>query len=243
MSDSIHILFIAFILLLITILLFRECSMKKRYIESFSHDKAKKQVLLIGDDILNNIDYVYDSDETVEYNLTLYDLQVYNYAENNSKIKDIYSQFIKIHSKGKKIKNEMKKNLYIVISVGRDDLLNNNQIKNYYGKEGSANIQEVWSEYKENIERIEKEAKIKGYNTNIILIGLYLPKDKDYIKYEKIIKKWNTRLTEYSYKNNYQYINTIDTIKKENHFVDEFYISGEGSIIIAENISKSIPNK
>ena len=51
MSDSIHILFIAFILLLITILLFRECSMKKRYIESFSHDKAKKQVLLIGDDI------------------------------------------------------------------------------------------------------------------------------------------------------------------------------------------------
>ena len=97
MSDSIHILFIAFILLLITILLFRECSMKKRYIESFSHDKAKKQVLLIGDDILNNIDYVDDSDETVEYNLTLYDLQVYNYAENNSKIKDIYSQFIKIH--------------------------------------------------------------------------------------------------------------------------------------------------
>ena len=152
MSDSIHILFIAFILLLITILLFRECSMKKRYIESFSHDKAKKQVLLIGDDILNNIDYVDDSDETVEYNLTLYDLQVYNYAENNSKIKDIYSQFIKIHSKGKKIKNEMKKNLYIVISVGRDDLLNNNQIKNHYGKDGSANIQKVWSEYKENIE-------------------------------------------------------------------------------------------
>ena len=75
------------------------------------------------------------------------------------------------------------------------------------------------------------------------MVGLYLPKDKDYIKYEKIIKKWNTRLTEYSYKNNYQYINTIDTIKKENHFVDEFYISGEGSIIIAENISKSIPNK
>ena len=27
---------------------------------------------------------------------------------------------------------------------------------------------------------IEKEAKIKGYNTNIILVGLYLPKDKEY---------------------------------------------------------------
>ena len=131
-----------------------------------------------------------------------------------------------------KIKKEMKENVNIVISIGRDDLLNNNQIKNsIYTKK--VDIQKLWNVYKESVERIEKELKIKGYNANIILIGLYLPRDKDYKSYEKIIQKWNTRLSEYSYKNSYGYINTYKLLNKENHFINKLYISEEGSIVIA----------
>lgn len=243
MSDSVHILFIALSLILITILIFRECNMKKKYIEKFGHDKPQSHVVLIGDDILNNIDYVYD-DETIEYNLTLEDLEVHNYAKSNAKINDMYKQFINIHRKGDKVKKEMKKNVYIVISTGRDELLNNNQIKNsIYTKKEKVDIQKLWNEYKESVERIEKELKIKGYKPNIILIGLYLPRDKDYRGYEKIIQKWNTRLSEYSYKNSYGYINTYKLLNKENHFINKLYISEEGSIVIAESISKLVPKK
>ena len=47
MSDSVHILFIALTLLLITILIFRECDMKN-YIEKFGHDKPKSHVYLLA---------------------------------------------------------------------------------------------------------------------------------------------------------------------------------------------------
>ena len=82
MSDSVHILFIALTLLLITILIFRECDMKKNYIEKFGHDKPKSHVVLIGDDILNNIDYGYENSRNQN---TLQSVKKHRYVNLNFK--------------------------------------------------------------------------------------------------------------------------------------------------------------
>merc|ERR1711965_328280 len=106
-------------------------------------NKEDYNLILLGDSILNNENYVSNRD-TVYSNLKSQYKKCYIYAEDNAVINDINNQYDMIP---KKLKN---KDSIFVISVGGNDLLNS---YNYLmiNKKDNKYFDSIWNEYKKTI--------------------------------------------------------------------------------------------
>ena len=179
-------------------------------------------VVLLGDSIFKNNEYVGNKD-SVEYRLNN-EIESIVLAEDNSFIKDILPQYKKMPDK----LNEP--NTYLFVSIGGNDLLD----KYHYLQHDIENTKEldnIWEEYKKTI----FELKFKT-DCTLVLTDLYYITDQEYVKYHKLIKKWNDYLDEFCEKEDILIYKISNKLKKSTHFVNDIEPSKLGSEIIVDNI-------
>ena len=179
----------------------------------------KKNIILLGDSILNNSNYV-NPGESVSDMIKSKGRKVINVAVDNSKIKDINKQLNRIPS------SYNKSNTYIFLSVGGNDILN-------LPSQNDEQINELFKEYLKNIKAI----KNKFPKSKIIAVNIYHPPSSYYKMYYNSIDLWNKLLKQNTFEG-YNVLNIDEIIKSNNDLVNEIEPSKQGSIKIANAIVK-----
>lgn len=207
MINYLYILLFLFILFILFILF--KYFFKKR--DSFSNNYT---IILLGDSILNNSKYVKPGQSIEDILLKQCDCEVIVFAQDGAKIVDVYSQLDNI------LINFNTPNTYIFLSIGGNNILNNNEI----------NTNDLFEKYK----RLLNSIKSKLPETNIISLTLYYP--ADYKQYANIIKIWNSNIKKIINRN------IIETDKLINNKIDIVY-SIEPSFIGGQKIVNAIIQK
>lgn len=182
------------------------------------------KVVLLGDSIFKNNSYVGEK-HSIEY-LLKNKMDSLVLAEDNSTIKDIIPQYNKMSNK------DNEPNTYLFVSIGGNDLLNAYHYSNT-DVDDLNKLDSIWNEYEEMVFQL-----ISKTECTLVLTDLYYIKDKEYIKYHKLIKKWNEQLYEFCDANDILIYKISNYIKEKNHFVNSIEPSKNGSKIIVENIIK-----
>jgi hypothetical protein len=189
---------------------------------------SQKTYILIGDSILKNNAYTMNGKGIDDLLLERTNGNSYCYAQDHSKIVDIYSQISQIPLE---LNN---KNTTIFVSAGGNDLLTY-----YVDQENNTTntdtLKPMFSAYKKLI----KSIKTKMTNANIVLLDIYYPKNLTYQQYRHIIQEWNQKI--YSYgsdrKNNIHNVFKVSNIlTDENDFSFGIEPSTSGGEKIVENI-------
>jgi lysophospholipase L1-like esterase len=180
----------------------------------------KKNIILLGDSILNNSTYVKPGESVSDVIKRKGEINIMNVAIDKSKIKDINNQLIRIPS------NYNNSNTYIFISIGGNDILN-------LLSQNDEQINELFKEYLKNIKAI----KNKFPKSKIIALNIYYPPSSYYKMYYKSIDSWNKLLKQNTFEG-YNVLNIDEIIKTNNDLVNEIEPSKQGSIKIANAIMK-----
>ena len=188
----------------------------KRQIKQKEGMMVNKKLILIGDSIFQNENYVEDG-ESVEYLLQDKATVV---AKDNAKILDVYDQINFIPE------SENLETNVIIVSAGGNDL---DYIYKDLGKDENLDI--IFNNYKELIMEINKKTK-----TQIVLSTIYYPTSKDYKPYLPIVKEWNKLVIDFANKNNFGILTLHKYVTKSSHFTQQIEPSKEGSIIIADKL-------
>lgn len=155
-----------------------------KLVEGFTRDT--KTYVLLGDSILKNDAYVSDG-KSVENLVIERNKNTHCFAEDHSKIVDIYSQI-------DKIPHEFDSpNTFIFLSAGGNDILShyvdqNQDITN------TAVLKPMFSAYK----NIVKSIQTRLPNSNIILFDIYYPENLKYKRFHSIINEWNNMIYEFA---------------------------------------------
>jgi len=215
---------ILLIFLLIILFLIVFLSLKKNKIDNFENSKY---IILLGDSILNNSNYVNENMSVYE-RIKNKNINTYLLAEDGATINTLDLQIEKLKEfHNEKINN---KNTYIFISIGGNDILEkkiNNKIK----------LNNLLNSYINKIKLI----KSKYPQTNIYILNLYKPLNSKYEKYYETIDNWNSLLEKEKEKN--KIYNILDISKIINNTSDLTYSiepSNNGSKKIAEEILNKI---
>ena len=180
----------------------------------------KKNIILLGDSILNNSNYVNPGESVSDLIKSKGGINIMNVAIDKSKIKDINKQLNRIPS------SYNKSNTYIFLSVGGNDILN-------LPSQNDEQINELFKEYLKNIKAI----KNKFPKSKIIAVNIYHPPSSYYKMYYNSIDLWNKLLKQNTFEG-YNVLNIDEIIKSNNDLVNEIEPSKQGSIKIANAIVK-----
>ena len=182
------------------------------------------KIVLLGDSIFKNNSYV-GKKHSIEYLLER-EIDSRVLAEDNSVIKDIIPQYSKMSDK------DNEPNTYLFVSIGGNDLLNAYHYSNT-DVDDLNKLNTIWNEYEEMVFQLKSKT-----DCTLVLTDLYYIKDKDYLKYHKLIKKWNEQLYEFCNSNDILIYKISNYVKEKKHFVNSIEPSKIGSTIIVENIIK-----
>lgn len=201
----------------------------ERKLEFFDiRNNSKRSIVLLGDSIFKNDMYVLKSKSVNDLLENKFLGNVYNLAENNSKILDIYTQMQLIP---KTLNHET---TYIFISVGGNDILERYVYENT-NTDNTLSLYKMFNHYKIMIQHlINMFPKAK-----IVLANIYYPKSSKYQAYLDIKKKWNDLLYQLAADpiNKITDILTLSTIMIDiNDFALSIEPSEEGSIKIVKGI-------
>jgi lysophospholipase L1-like esterase len=166
---------------------------------SCAYFKSKKEgltnnnnIVLIGDSVLNNSNYVPQGASVVDV-LKTKTSNVFNFSKDGATINDLYSQLDKIPQELNKSET------YVFISGGGNDILNKR------GQLDSSEIRRLFDTYMDFIKALrEKLGSVK-----INILNLYLPVNPRYQSYKESIDHWNKLIKEYSNKIGEMY-NVVD---------------------------------
>tara|TARA_Y100000992_G_scaffold300413_1_gene269031 strand:- start:1042 stop:1677 length:636 start_codon:yes stop_codon:yes gene_type:complete len=207
---NIHFSFIlSFIFLGFIIIVKRQIKQKEGMIEN-------KKLILIGDSIFQNENYV-EERESIE---DLLQDKATVVAKDNAKILDVYDQ-LNFIPESENIETNV-----IVVSAGGNDL---DYIYKDLGKD--ENIDIIFNNYKELIMEINKKTK-----TQIVLSTIYYPTSKDYKPYLPIVKEWNQLVIDFANINNFGIFHLDKYVTKSSHFTQQIEPSKEGGKIIADKL-------
>lgn len=145
-----------------------------------------KTYILLGDSILKNNAYVSDG-KSIENLLIERNKNIHCYAEDHSKIVDIFNQVSKIPFEFNS------PNTYIFISAGGNNILSHYVDQNQDITNDSA-LKPIFSTYKNLVKSIQNRLP----KAKIILIDIYYPNNLTYRQYHNIIKEWNNMIYDYS---------------------------------------------
>jgi len=153
--------------------------------EGFNNNKT---YVLMGDSILKNNAYVSDG-KSVETLIIERNNQLYSFAEDHSKISDIFIQVNKLHIA---LNNP---NTHIFLSAGGNNILahyvdNNEDVTN------TSILKPMFGAYKNLI----KSIKTRLPEAKIVLLDIYYPNNLQYTQFHSIIKEWNHMI--YDFANN-----------------------------------------
>jgi len=155
-----------------------------KLVEAFTKDT--KTYILLGDSILKNDAYVSDG-KSVENLVTERNKNTHSFAEDHSKIVDIYSQI-------DKIPHEFDSpNTFIFLSAGGNDILSHYVDQNQDITNTSV-LKPMFSAYK----NIVKSIQTRLPNSNITLIDIYYPENLIYKRFHSIISEWNNMIYEFA---------------------------------------------
>jgi len=131
-------------------------------------------IVLIGDSILNNANYV-PSGKSVFDIIKTRTNNILNVAKDGATIIDLYEQLDKIPVELNKSET------YLFISIGGNDILNKRVTLD------SVEVTKLFNNYMEFL----KALRIKLGNTKINIMNLYLPSNPRYQSYKSSIDQWN----------------------------------------------------
>lgn len=174
------------------------CNLKDiNFIKEGLVSNNKKNIILIGDSMLNNSNYVPIGKSVSDIIKKKYN--VVNVAVDNSKIKNVINQLNRIPS------NYNKSDTYIFLSIGGNDILN-------LFSQTEENVNELFNDYLKVIYNIKKKLP----KSNIIALNIYHPRATYYKMYYKSIDLWNKLLFE----NTFEGYNVLDVDKIINNPLD-----------------------
>jgi len=179
---------------------------------------VNKQIVLMGDSILDNSAYVASGDSVYEQLKNKTNNNVLNVAKDHSTIVDLYSQLDKVPI-------EMNtSNTYVFISAGGNNILTN-----------SNNIDKLSQQYGDFLNSL----KTRLPNVKLFLFNLYVPINSKYSNYKPIIENWNNKLTNNKDKYNYEIKDLFNLLVSSDDFVYDIEPSETASKKIVELIINS----
>lgn len=190
----------------------------KRQIKQKEGMMVNKKLILIGDSIFQNENYV-EEGESIE---DLLQDKATVVAKDNAKILDVYDQ-LNFIPESENIETNV-----IVVSAGGNDL---DYIYKDLGKDENLDI--IFNNYKELIMEINKKTK-----TQLVLSTIYYPTSKDYKPYLPIVKEWNQLVIDFANINNFGIFHLDKYVTKSSHFTQQIEPSKEGGKIIADKLLK-----
>ena len=159
------------LIIIISIIIILGCAYFKSLREGLTNND---NIVLIGDSILNNSNYV-PSGKSVFDILKTRTNNILNVAKDGATIIDLYEQLDKIPVELNKSET------YLFISIGGNDILNKRVTLD------SAEVTKLFNNYMEFL----KALRIKLGNTKINIMNLYLPSNPRYQSYKSSIDQWN----------------------------------------------------
>ena len=219
-KNYIKYLYVIFFLILILISINKE---KFSITECFAKKKIK--IVLAGDSIFDNHEYVIPG-SSIEQNLLNNKQDVLLLAKNGSFVSDLIYQIKKMPS------NLNTPSTYLFISVGGNDILYKYRDKKFIDKK---EINSVFELYKNSILSIKNKFNVKLYLTNVY----YPPVDK-YTKLYSVIHYWNNQQKKFAQKHNISLFNIDALITDKIHFSNHIEPSEIGSKLIADAITNII---
>ena len=205
-------------IIIISIVIIISCAYFKSVKEGLTNND---NIILIGDSVLNNSNYVSSGTSVADILKTKTD-KVFNFAKDGATISDCYGQLDKIPTQLNKT------NTYVFISAGGNDILNKR------GQLTNTNIIALFKSYMSFINALR--AKLSSVKINIL--NLYIPANPRYQSYKASIEQWNQLIKEYSSKigEMYTVINLDTLLTGPQDFVYDIEPSEEASQKIANII-------
>jgi lysophospholipase L1-like esterase len=205
-------------IIIISIVIIISCAYFKSVKEGLTNND---NIILIGDSVLNNSNYVSSGTSVADILKTKTD-KVFNFAKDGATISDCYGQLDKIPTELNKT------NTYVFISAGGNDILNKR------GQLTNTNIIALFKSYMSFIDALR--AKLSSVKINIL--NLYIPANPRYQSYKASIEQWNQLIKEYSSKigEMYTVINLDTLLTGPQDFVYDIEPSEEASQKIANII-------
>lgn len=171
-----------------------------------------KHVVLLGDSMVNNQNYVFEN-ESVEYYLKQEYPFLNNLATDGAKMNDLNTQLHKLKSLN------TPKDSSIIISIGGNDLLDNQ------------NVQKVFKKYKQLLSDVLREYP----DIHIYVLNIYYPPCCRFKRYYNIITQWNNLLNSLK-SSNITIIPISEMLTEKDDFIFEIEPSKEGGKKIANKI-------
>ena len=145
-----------------------------------------KIFILLGDSILKNNAYVSDG-KSIENLVADRNKNIHCFAEDHSKIVDVYSQINKIPYEFDS------PNTFIFLSAGGNDILSHYVDQNQDITNTSVLIP-MFSAYKNLIKSIQTRVP----KAKIVLLDIYYPENLTYKQFHYIIKEWNNMIYDFA---------------------------------------------
>lgn len=210
--------FKTFLIIIISLIIIFSCAFYKTIKEGLTN---KEIIILLGDSVLNNSNYVPEGKSVVDI-LKTKSNNVLNFAKDGATISDLYTQLDKIPID---LNNS---DTYIFISAGGNDILNKRTDLN------EIEIKNLFDSYLNFI----KALKVKLGSVKINILNLYLPTNPRYLTYKNSIIQWNNLIDLNSNKIGLMYniIDLYSLLDKTSDFVYDIEPSETGSEKIANII-------
>jgi len=209
-------------IIIISVIIIVSCAYFKTLKEGLtSNGPSNNYIILMGDSVLNNSNYV-SSGKSVFDILKTKTNNILNVSKDGATINDLYIQLEQIPI------DLNKEETYIFISAGGNDILNKRS------QSDNAEIIRLFNSYTEFLKALR--AKLPSIKINIL--NLYLPANPRYQSYKPSIDKWNQLIQQNSDKigEMYNVINLYTLLKSPEDFVYDI----EPSELASEKIANII---
>ena len=203
------------VIIIISIVIIFSCAYYKTLKEGLTNNNDKNNIILMGDSVLNNSNYV-PKGKSVYDNLKTKLDNVLNVSEDGATINDLYLQLDKIPIELNSSET------FIFISAGGNNILN---------KQTNTDITQLFDSFMDFLNALRSKLS----NVKINIMNLYLPANPRFQSYQKSIDKWNHLINQNSSKVGEMYnvvdLNTLLTTYSD--FVYDIEPSESGSEKIA----------
>jgi hypothetical protein len=206
--------------------------------EAFNSKNKNKNIVLIGDSILNNSVYVFENEsvadliknkmQSVSVSVSLSESDskqlFYNFAKDGATIQDCILQVENITDQQIATINSSDNSTSIVVSAGGNDILNS--------RNSESMINTLFEKYTKLISLIKKTFPLK----NIVALNLYYPFNSSYKNFHPFIKQWNELLEANQEQNGYKLLKIDSIIVDHDDIVYDIEPSFKGGKKIADAV-------
>lgn len=153
-------------------------------IESMTNNYSDKQIILLGDSMLNNSLYVPPNKSVHSMLKSQFSTDVHMFAQDGATISDVYGQLDRLNE------SHNTDYTYVFLSAG------GNNIANKIHKRQGVNSKKD-TRMETHYENLVKSINIKVPNAKLILLNLYYPTSETYASAKPLIEQWNLFLDQF----------------------------------------------